>query len=167
MRVKISYEQLKTTEQDLSFKILESELKDKLKIVEFDTDTLKTLELCDKDSNYNNAASLLADTNQYKIMDIIRFGDSIDEIAERAILHHKSILNVYEANIVFNRYYIKEKIKGARREIMELIPEKAYREAVANTLVHRTWDVDQSIQIRMFQDRIEITSPGGLPSNLS
>ena len=163
-----TYEQLKTSEKALSFKLLELELKDKLKITEFDEDILKTLELCDGDSNLNNAAALLSDSNHYKILDIVRFGGSIDEISERVVIENRSILSAYEEAIkVFIRYYRKEIITGARRETVEIIPEKAYREAVANAIVHRTWDVSQSIQIGMFKDRVEITSPGGLPSNLS
>lgn len=163
-----TYEQLNTTESNLSFHLLESELKEKLNISEFDEDTLKTLELCDGKGAANNAAALLADQNHYGIFDIVRFGESIDEISERIVLENISILAAYEEAITaFARYYQKERISGARRERIELIPEKAYREALANSLVHRTWDVAQNIQIGMFKDRIEITSPGGLPSNLS
>lgn len=51
--------------------------------------------------------------------------------------------------------------------MIELIPEKAFREAIANALVHRLWDINSFIKISMFADRIEITSPGGLPAGLS
>ena len=33
--------------------------------------------------------------------------------------------------------------------------------------MHRTWDVNAQIKISMFDDRIEITSPGGLPDGIS
>lgn len=163
-----SYEQLQTPEKSLTFHLLESELRDKLNINEFDADTLKTLELSDRYTNLNNAAALLADINNYNIIDIIRFGESIDEISERIELNNISVLHAYEEAIhVFTRYYKIEKIVGARREQIEWIPEKAYREAVANSIVHRVWDTRGSIQIGMYKDRIEITSPGGLPSNIS
>lgn len=38
---------------------------------------------------------------------------------------------------------------------------------LSNALVHRTWDVNAQIKISMFDDRVEITSPGGLPDGLS
>ena len=44
---------------------------------------LKTLELYSDQNGFNNAAALLADNNHFKGIDIIRFGDSIDEIMER------------------------------------------------------------------------------------
>ena len=50
---------------------------------------------------------------------------------------------------------------------METIPEKAFREAIANALIHRTWDVSAHIRVAMYDDRIEITSPGGLLEQLS
>ena len=49
---------------------------------------------------------------------------------------------------------------------MALIPEEAFREAIANALVHRMWDVEARINVAMFPDRIEITSPGGLPKGM-
>ena len=33
--------------------------------------------------------------------------------------------------------------------------------------MHRTWDVDAHIHVAMFADKIEITSPGGLPQGVS
>ncbi|MFQ9742842.1 MAG: ATP-binding protein [Slackia sp.] len=37
---------------------------------------------------------------------------------------------------------------------------------MANALVHRCWDVRANIKVGMFADRIEITSPGGLPAGI-
>ena len=45
-----------------------------------------------------------------------------------------------------------------------MILEAAFREAVANALIHRAWDVDARIRILMFEDRIQVISPDGLPS---
>ena len=67
---------------------------------------------------------------------------------------------------LFRRYYVYEQIKGSLRETIFLIPEDAFREAIANALVHRTWDVAAHINIGMFSDRIQITSPGGLPEGI-
>jgi len=163
-----NYEQLESTKKKLTFNKLEEEMKNKLEISSLDEDVLKTLELYKAGKTYNKAAEIIADNNDFKIMDIIRFGDNIDEIMERIIIEHKSILSAYDEAInVFSRYYKIEKIKGAKRKEIELLPETAFREVVANAIVHRTWDVDQSIQIGMFKDKIEVTSPGGLPSELT
>lgn len=51
--------------------------------------------------------------------------------------------------------------------MVEKIPEAAFREAIANALIHRVWDVDLQIRVSMFDDRIEVVSPGGLPSGIT
>lgn len=53
------------------------------------------------------------------------------------------------------------------RASTEKIPEAAFREAIANALIHRVWDADSQIRVLMFDDRIEIISPGGLPSGIT
>ena len=58
-------------------------------------------------------------------------------------------------------------IEGIERKTVELIPENAFREAVANSLVHREWDINSHIRIAMFSDRIEVTSPSGLPRGIT
>lgn len=54
-----------------------------------------------------------------------------------------------------------------QKRIKELIPKEAFREAIANALAHRTWDVKSNINVAMYDNRIEITSPGGLPKGIS
>jgi len=78
------------------------------------------------------------------------------------------VLDEYEkTTAVFRDYYQYEVIQGADRKRVEKIPEAAFREAVANALIHRAWDVDSQIRVSMFDDRIEIVSPGGLPSGIT
>lgn len=43
---------------------------------------------------------------------------------------------------------------------VELISFEAYREALANAIVHRTWDINANTKIEMYQDKIIISSPG-------
>lgn len=43
----------------------------------------------------------------------------------------------------------------------------AVREAVANAVAHRDYSANEPIQIRLFEDRLEIQSPGPLPSDLT
>ena len=134
----------------------------------FSLDTLKTLELYDDRTGYNKAGELLADSNSFCGVDIVRFGDSINTILDRETLEHRSLLMQYDQALEFYwKYYQYEEIRGSIREQITLIPEEAFREAIANALVHRTWDIDAHINVSMFPDRIEITSPGGLPAGVS
>ena len=78
------------------------------------------------------------------------------------------MVELYEKAIaVFRDYYQYEVIQGADRKKMEKIPEAAFREAISNALIHRVWDVESQIRVSMFDDRIEIVSPGGLPSGIT
>lgn len=117
---------------------------------------------------YNNAGALFADNNSFKGIDIVRFGKSLNEITNRVTLENVSILTQFQKVIeIYDLYYVVEVIEGFERKRKELIPRNAFREAVANALVHRLWDVNANIKISMFDDKIEISSPGGLVNDLS
>ena len=161
----IRFEELPCKDQELSFEILHRKLKETVRIENFNKDTLKTLNLYDDVNGFNNAAGLLADKNHFPGIDIVKFGENISIIQKRSTFENVSVLEVYEKAIeVFRDYYQYEVIQGADRKKMEKIPEAAFREAIANALIHRVWDVDSQIRVSMFDDRIEIVSPGGLPS---
>ncbi len=163
-----SYEELPAANQQLAFTMLQRKLTDIMHLETFSLDTLKTLELYSDAAGYNKAGELLADKNRFPGIDIARFGDSISIIHDRETLEHVSVLDEFDKTLVFYRkYYQYDEIKGSIRETISLIPEEAFREAVANALVHRTWDVDTHVNIAMFPDKIQITSPGGLPKGVS
>lgn len=152
----------------LSFIRLEEQLIKELKVPKLSEDVLKTLGLYTKEGQFNNAAAIFADNNTFAGVDIIRFGRSISEILERQTFDNQSLLSLYDkALTMFKRYYQYEEIIGSKRQVVERIPEKAFREALANALVHRTWDVRNHIRIAMFDEHIEINSPGCLPLGIS
>lgn len=47
------------------------------------------------------------------------------------------------------------------------IPKEAIRELIVNSIVHRDYDSNASVQIDVFADRVEILNPGGLPDELT
>lgn len=59
------------------------------------------------------------------------------------------------------------KIDGVRREDVYEIPLPALRETVANAILHRNYLVNAYIQVSIFDDRVEILSPGDLFNHLS
>ena len=63
---------------------------------------------------------------------------------------------------MYKKYYVYEEVDGPNRKVVNVIPENAFREALANALVHRAWDDVPNVRISMYEDRIEIVSPGGL-----
>ncbi len=164
----IRFEELPCKDQELSFEILYSKLKESVQIETFNRDTLKTLNLYDNVNGYNNAGGLLADRNHFPGIDMVKFGESISIIQKRVTFENISILDVYEKAIaVFRDYYEYEVIQEADRKKVEKIPEAAFREAIANSLIYRVWDVESQIRVLMFDDRIEVVSPGGLPSGIT
>ena len=164
----IRFEELTCKDQALSFEVLHCKLKEMIQLETFNQDTLKTLNLYDNINGYNNTAGLLADKNHFPGIDIVKFGENISIIQKRSTFENISVLEVYEKAIdVFRDYYQYEVIQGADRKKMEKVPEAAFREAIANALIHRVWDVNSQIRVSMFDDRIEIVSPGGLPSGIT
>lgn len=166
----LGYEEIESSKKNLDFSVLESKLVEKLNITKLGPDILKTLNLMDSKGNYNFAAELLANQNEilFSGIDLARFGSSINQILHRETIKEVSLLTQYDKAVEsFKRYYQLEEIIGFNRVKKELIPEKAFREAIANAIVHRVWDVNAYIQVSMFEDKIIISSPGGLPIGLA
>lgn len=162
-----NYEDLPAKDQNLTFHYLENILYKYLNIEHFSEDVLKTLGLY-YGKTYNIATEFLADENSFPDVDLVRFGDSINKILMRKTLSHISILKAFiDIMKVFRDYYTYEIILGFIRKKVETIPEEAFREAIATAFIQREWNLPSSIQISMFDDHIEITSPGGLPVHLS
>ncbi len=66
---------------------------------------------------------------------------------------------------ISKRFIIPE--DSARRIEIEEYPMPIIREAIVNAVAHRDYYSYDSIQISMFEDRIEISNPGSLPEGLT
>lgn len=162
-----SYDELRSTCQDFTFQLLERKLTEKLGLEALSKDVLLTLGLLTRDG-YTNAAALLADKNDFPGTDIVRFGATEDVILDRETLTEISVLQQIDLAVeMYARYYCYERIEGTARTLVSRVPREAFREAVANALVHRTWDVRSNVQIALYDDRIVVTSPGSLPSGMT
>ena len=164
----ISFEEMNVDEENLEFSYLSKYLVKAMDLSSFNLDTLKSLNLYNSKYGYNNAALLLADSNNFPGLDIAVFGNSINIFKKRISYAGESILKqYYDALELFRSEYIVEKIEDGFRKKIELVPFDAFREAVANALVHRTWDIKANTKIEMHPDRIIISSPGGLVADMS
>lgn len=162
----LSFEQL-DVEGELSFGSFGRKLSDILKI-NLNHDILKTFGLINENGKYNKAALIVSDNNNLAGIDIVRFGDNINQIMDRAIIRDKSIFDMFDAAYeMYRKYYVYEEINGLNRKMIHIIPENAFREALANALIHRAWDDTPNVRISMYKDKIEITSPGGLVHSIS
>ena len=162
------FDQLESSQENLSFDLLGEKLADAVGIATLGSDVLRTLGLQDRRGRYTKAAEILADSNAMAGTDMVRFGDSINDMLDRATVVGASALRQYDSALeMYERYYVFERVEGGLRRRHELVPYEAFRETIANALVHRTWDVPANITVGMHPDRIEVVSPGSLPTGLT
>lgn len=85
-------------------------------------------------------------------------------------LIQKNLFDSIEESINFVKENIQKSIKltgEARRKDVYDYPIEAIREAIVNAVTHRDYFSRDSIQVYIFNNRIEITSPGSLPRGLT
>lgn len=166
-RVKNTLKEIESPRQELTF--------NQLKIyyegqgLQLNENFLKNLDLLTSEGKYNYNAFLLADENNVSIKVVKYLGtDKMDlvknqEYGYRCIITAtQRVLDRLEAE---NTVYAKIEYKG-RKEV-EMIDKKALKEAVINAIVHNDYSYGKSPIIELYSDRIEITSAGGLPQELS
>jgi len=63
---------------------------------------------------------------------------------------------------------VRSEIRGVNREDIYEIPLEVLREAVVNALMHRDYSITGTqVSVEVYDDRVEIVNPGGLPKGLS
>lgn len=67
-------------------------------------------------------------------------------------------------NIIWGEMAVSAVVKGLEREERTEYPQFAVREAIVNAICHRDYRLrGRRIELRMYSDRLEVISPGGLP----
>lgn len=91
------------------------------------------------------------------------------DILDRKDFNRDLVFNVDETMLFLGRHLsVRYEFDGspARKEIRQ-VPLEALREAVINAVIHRDYfEKGANVMVEIFSDRIEITSPGGLPKGL-
>jgi len=166
----LTFDQLNLQETHLSFHDLHEHMRDVLQIDDMNEAVLKTLGLFNREG-YNNAALLLSDTNSmpHSFVDIATFTHDTNTFTDRKILKNTSIIKQFEHTMTYfkTKYPSIQKIEGPKRTTKEQVPIVAFREALSNALIHRDYFISSGVQIAMFNNRIEINSPGGLPEGIN
>jgi ATP-dependent DNA helicase RecG len=71
-------------------------------------------------------------------------------------------------NVVFEEMRVGAKVNKLERQELTEYPRFAVREALVNAVAHRDYRIKgRRIEIRMYADRLEIISPGGLPGYMT
>lgn len=87
--------------------------------------------------------------------------DSQDFLGKISDTFHKSM------SFVLGNIKHVQKERGINAPGQPEIPRIVFEELIANALIHRDYLVSAPIRVFIFQDRIEIISPGHLPNNLT
>lgn len=71
-------------------------------------------------------------------------------------------------NVVTEEMRVEAVVTGLRREEVSEYPPFAVREALVNAVCHRDYRLSgRRVEIRMYEDRLEVISPGGLPGYIT
>lgn len=79
------------------------------------------------------------------------------------------LLTQFNQTITFLKKHLnlRSEIRGVNRQDSYEIPLEALREAVVNALMHRDYSVTGTqVSVEVYEDRVEIINPGGLPAGL-
>jgi ATP-dependent DNA helicase RecG len=68
---------------------------------------------------------------------------------------------------VLERLAVGLTMEGSGFKTRYRFPERVIKEAITNAVLHRDYRLNRDIQIRIFDDRVEVESPGRLPGNLT
>lgn len=90
-----------------------------------------------------------------------KYIDSQDITGKIADIYHKSM------SFVLGNIKHIQKDQGVNAPGEPEIPRIVLEELIANALIHRDYFVSAPVRIFVFQDRVEIISPGHLPNNLT
>ena len=185
-RMNISFDETSVIDaslEDLHTRNIEFYLKKREEVrdiprVEPDTKFLKKIKAIQQQNGsiYPTAAGILLFSSEPEkyipgaIIKCARFkGIEMDEFLDQKIIKG-SLFSQIEETIAFFKKNVKRgaKIEGVYRKEEYEYPETAIREAVVNAICHRDYSrKGADIKFAIFDDRIEITSPGGLLPQIS
>jgi ATP-dependent DNA helicase RecG len=138
---------------------------------------LKNLGVLDKDRNgevLNNAGIPFFAKDPARILPhcvvtcLLYKGNSKVHILDRKSFEFDLLRNIDETLLFIERHLnLAYEIREARRKEILEIPEFVLREAIVNAVAHRDYfERGANVQVDIFDNRIEISNPGGLPKGL-
>lgn len=166
-RIKNTLKEIESPRQELTFNQLKIYYEEHgLKL---NDNYLQNLDLLTNEGKYNYNAFLLADENNVSIKLVKYVGTNKLELLENMEYGNRCLITATQRILdrleVENTTYAKIEYFGRKEQ--EKIDSKALKEAVINAVVHNDYSYGNSPIIELYSDRIEITSAGGLPQELS
>jgi ATP-dependent DNA helicase RecG len=125
-------------------------------------------------SMLNNAGALFFAKDPARILPhsvvtcLLFKGNSKVHILDRKSFEFDLLRNIDEAILFIERHLnLAYEIKEVRRKEILEIPEFVIREAIVNAVAHRDYfERGANVQVDIFDNRVEISNPGGLPKGL-
>jgi len=75
---------------------------------------------------------------------------------------------IYESLKITQQWFKGSPIlKGATFTELSKLPEFALQEIITNAIIHRDYSIQNDIQIRIFENKVEVENPGGLPGHIT
>ena len=127
--------------------------------------------ISDKEFLTNAGAIILGNISNTSVKCAKFLGESIVDFIDKKE-YSGNIFDLLNNTVMFlkNHLHLSGLIKGKglRREDVLEIPEEVLREGIINALIHRDYSITGAdIKVAVFESRVEITSPGGLPKSLT
>ena len=124
--------------------------------------------LVNANGKYNVMAELLADENDLSIKVVTFAGKDKSVMLKRTDYGNKCLLIAVNNVLDYMESINETKVKvGRERKEEKYFDYNSFKEAWLNACVHTKWIEEIPPAVYIFDDRIEIVSNGGLPSNLT
>lgn len=162
----VSFETQRSLEQQLTFEYADKYFKDKN--VAFGDEQKRTLGVILSDGTFSNLGLLLSDQCGHTIKFAVFEGASKTVFGDRKEFSgslFKQLDEAFNAILMFN--HVRAEFAGLERIDHYDYPIEAIREALLNAIVHREYSFSASTLISVFDDRIEITTVGGLVKGIT
>ncbi len=136
--------------------------------VNLDERSMKSLGIMDLNGSFTNLALIISDESTYNIKIALFKDDKTFEFLDRKEFGGSIFEQLTEA---YRYLQLCNKIKGTYNGLHRIdspeYDEAALRESLLNAIIHRDYSVSGSILIKIFSDRAEFLSIGGLVSGMS
>ena len=165
----LPYRSLKVTDDDIEFLCKDFSKRSKRKITKADLENLHLLAGRSHDKTTNALAILLGKHEYTSRIQCARFrgtvrADFLDKKDYDGPLC-KQIDDAYK--FVLNHLNMAIEINGVVHDEKYELPPKAIRELIINAAIHRNYQMSSSVQVAVYDDRVEISSPGTLYGTLT
>lgn len=161
-----SFEEETSINQNLTFKVASETFKNKK--ISFNKNDMKTLKLINKNNQYTNLAYILSDECEYMVKTAVFDGKENNYFKDRKEFSgslFKQADEIYKYLDLNNK--LAASFDGLWRNDKKDYPDIALREALMNLLIHRDYSSKGSTLIKIYEDKIEFISMGGLIKDVS